>query len=90
MPYGVIEIQDNKIKSIIEKPTHKFFVNAGIYVLEPEFIDKVDGLGYLDMPSLIEQQLEEGVQINSFPVHEYWLDIGRMEEYERANRDMLE
>jgi dTDP-glucose pyrophosphorylase len=90
VPYGVIEICDQKIKSIIEKPTHNFFVNAGIYVLEPELINKVDGISYLDMPTLIEQQLEEGAQINSFPVHEYWLDIGKMEAYERANRDILE
>jgi len=90
VPYGVIEICDQKIKSIIEKPTHNFFVNAGIYVLEPELINKVDGISYLDMPTLIEQQLKEGAQINSFPVHEYWLDIGKMEAYERANRDILE
>ena len=90
VPYGVIEICDQKIKSIIEKPTHNFFVNAGIYVLEPELINKVDGISYLDMPTLIEQELEEGAQINSFPVHEYWLDIGKMEAYERANRDILE
>jgi dTDP-glucose pyrophosphorylase len=90
VPYGVIEIHDQKIKSIIEKPIHNFFVNAGIYVLEPELINKVDGIGYLDMPSLIEQQLKEGIQINSFPVHEYWLDIGRVDSYERANRDILE
>ena len=90
VPYGVIEICDQKIKSITEKPTHNFFVNAGIYVLEPELINKVDGISYLDMPTLIEQQLEEGAQINSFPVHEYWLDIGKMEAYERANRDILE
>ncbi len=90
VPYGVIETNGNQITSIIEKPVHNFFVNAGIYVLEPELVQKVNGFGYLDMPNLLEQQIEAGAQINSFPVHEYWLDIGRMEEYERAKRDVVE
>lgn len=88
VPYGVIETVGNKITSIVEKPVHKFFVNAGIYVLEPELIDQVDGLKYLDMPTLLESQIESGEQINSFPLHEYWLDIGHVDEYERANREI--
>ena len=89
VPYGVIKTNDHLITSIVEKPIHKFFVNAGIYVLEKRLINKVDGLKYLDMPNLLEEQILQGEQVNSFPLHEYWLDIGHMEEYERANRDSL-
>ena len=89
VPYGVIETSNQQITSIIEKPVHNFFVNAGIYVLEPELIQKVDGIACLDMPNLLEEQILKGEKISSFPIHEYWLDIGRMEEYERAKKDII-
>ncbi|MCP3672118.1 MAG: CBS domain-containing protein [Gammaproteobacteria bacterium] len=87
VPYGVIEAKDGVIKGVIEKPVHKFFVNAGIYVLSQDLVKSVDGTRYLDMPHLLDESIRSGSQVNSFPIHEYWLDIGRMEEFERANRD---
>jgi dTDP-glucose pyrophosphorylase/predicted transcriptional regulator len=88
VPYGVIEREGYRIKSIIEKPIHKFFVNAGIYVLEPVLVKKVDGKDYLDMPTLLEQCIESGDQVNMFPVHEYWLDMGRIKDYEQAQTEI--
>lgn len=88
VPYGVIEREGYRIKSIIEKPIHKFFVNAGIYVLEPVLVKKVDGKDYLDMPALLEQCIKSGDQVNMFPVHEYWLDMGRIKDYEQAQTEI--
>ena len=88
VPYGVVESEDGRIKSIVEKPIHNFFVNAGIYVLNPSLLEMIDGHNYLDMPSFLELRIDAGDQIGMFPVHEYWLDIGRMEEYERAQCDI--
>ncbi len=85
VPYGVIEQDGHIIKSIVEKPTHNFFINAGIYVLNRNLLGCIDGNSYLDMPNFLKQQIELGDKISMFPVHEYWLDIGRMEEYERAH-----
>ncbi len=87
VPYGVVEIDDCRIKEIKEKPIHKFFVNAGIYVLNRNLIKKVDGKSYLDMTDFLESELDIG-KVNAFPVHEYWLDIGHIEEYERANKEV--
>jgi NDP-sugar pyrophosphorylase family protein len=87
VPYGVIKAEGQVIKSVIEKPVHKFFVNAGIYVLSQELVKSVPGSDYLDMPQLLDESIRTGAQVNSFPIHEYWLDIGQMEEFERANRD---
>ncbi len=84
VPYGVVEQDGFKIKSIIEKPTHNFFINAGIYVLNSSVRENIDGSSYLDMPQLLQQQIENGENVNMFPIHEYWLDIGREEEYVRA------
>ena len=86
VPYGVVEIDDYNIKRITEKPVHKFFVNAGIYVLNRSLINKVDGKSCLDMTDFLEKELNNG-GVNAFPIHEYWLDIGQMEEYEKANRE---
>jgi dTDP-glucose pyrophosphorylase/predicted transcriptional regulator len=86
VPYGVVEIDKYNIKRIKEKPVHQFFVNAGIYVLDKSLIDKINGKCYLDMTDFLEKELNNG-GVNAFPIHEYWLDIGRIEEYEKANRE---
>jgi NDP-sugar pyrophosphorylase family protein len=63
-------------------------VNAGIYVLDSKLINKIDRNSYLDMPNFFETQIKNGDNISAFPIHEYWLDIGRIEEYERANKEI--
>ena len=90
VPYGVVGIENGSVTSIVEKPIHKFFVNAGIYILEPELISRIEKNSYLDMPNFFESQLDRGEKISVFPVHEYWLDIGRMEEYEKANKEAVD
>jgi NDP-sugar pyrophosphorylase family protein len=64
-------------------------VNAGIYVLDPALVKSVDGKTYLDMPSLLKSRIENGEQVDTFPLHEYWIDIGHLEEFERANREVV-
>jgi len=87
VPYGVVNIDEGKIKSIEEKPVHKFFVSAGIYLLNPECIDLVPEEQFYDMPTLFEQLIAQKKNTISFPLREYWLDIGRIEEYDKANRE---
>lgn len=84
VPYGVIEFDETRLRSIIEKPTHKHFVNAGIYVLSPEALDHVASGEWLDMPTLFERALAKGQIASVFPMQEYWIDIGRMEDLDRA------
>lgn len=84
IPYGVIQSEGHRIRSMVEKPVHKFFVNAGIYVLSPELLRSVQPGTRIDMPTVLEQRMAEGHEVNVFPMHEYWLDIGRMEDFQRA------
>ena len=84
VPYGVIESEGHRIRSMVEKPVHRFFVNAGIYVLAPELVHGVAPGVRIDMPTLLEQHIDRGRTVNMFPIHEYWLDIGRMEDFQRA------
>ena len=87
VPFGVVEIENHKIQGIDEKPVHRFFVNAGIYVLEPGLIDLISKGEYFDMTELFARAIEEGHKTLAFPIHEYWLDVGRIDDLDRANHD---
>ena len=87
VPFGVVNVgsSNNKIIGIDEKPVQKFFINAGIYLLEPEVLEDVAKNSYLDMPDLFKILLKKEKSTSVFPIHEYWLDIGRIEDYKKAN-----
>lgn len=87
IPYGVVTLDTYKISSIEEKPIHRFFVNAGIYVLEPETLEMIPRNSYLDMPSLFRAFAAQKLDTVAFPIREYWLDIGRLDDFERAQGD---
>jgi dTDP-glucose pyrophosphorylase len=87
VPYGVVNIDEGKITSIEEKPVQNFFVSAGIYMLEPSCLNLIPSDAFFDMPTLFTKLIELGESTASFPLREYWLDIGRIEEYEKANNE---
>ncbi len=87
IPYGVVRGDGGQVAEITEKPVQKFFVNAGIYVLEPDILDQCRPKEAVDMPDLLRLAMRKGGKVNMFPIHEYWLDIGQMEEYQRAQID---
>lgn len=87
VPYGVVSIENSKIASIEEKPIHKFFVSAGIYMLSPETLDYIPNNEFYDMPTLFENLISKNKNTVSFPLREYWIDIGRIEEFKKANSE---
>lgn len=87
VPYGVVNVSEGRILSIEEKPTHKFFVSAGIYMLSPSVLTYIPDDEFFDMPTLFEKLILNEKNAVSFPIREYWLDIGRMSDYERANNE---
>ena len=86
-PYGVIEVDGINFQSMVEKPSFRQLVNAGIYVLNPSVIKLVREEKYLDMPELIMMCKEKRKKIIVYPVHEYWLDIGKPETLDKAHYD---
>ncbi len=90
VPYGVIKTEDQYMEGIEEKPTERYFVNAGIYVLEPETLDYVPENEFFDMPDLFECLTENGLEATVFPVREYWQDVGRKEDFQRVNGEYEE
>ena len=87
MPYGVIECEGPRVRQVREKPLFGFLVNAGIYLLEPSVHHYIPQ-GRFDMTDLIKRLLEDRRPVVSFPIIEYWLDIGQHEDYEQAQKDV--
>lgn len=90
VPFGVVKLDQHRILSIEEKPVQRFFVNAGIYVLESEVLKMIPHDTHLDMPSLFELLIVKEMETAVFPIREYWLDIGRIDDFERANGEYSE
>jgi NDP-sugar pyrophosphorylase family protein len=88
VPFGVVSMSGHSLSRIVEKPTHHFFVSAGIYVLEPAALKRLRRGARCNMPDLIEalRKSRRG-SVSCFPIREYWIDIGRIEEYRRAQND---
>ncbi len=88
VPYGVVECDGVRVAGLREKPTYTSFVNAGVYLLEPAAFDHIEGDGPMNMTDLIGRLIEAGETVVSFPIHEYWMDIGRLDDYDKAQRDV--
>jgi len=86
IPYGVVNLDSSKnIISIEEKPQYSYFVNGGIYLINPEVLDYIPKNEFFDMPSLFEILIKDGKICTTYTIKEYWLDIGRLSDYEKAN-----
>ena len=90
IPYGVVHMTENDLTGIEEKPIHRSMVSAGIYVLEPETLNRLPKGGHYEMPELLQGLVNDGKKLAGFPIHEYWLDIGRLEDLERAHEFFAE
>lgn len=87
VPYGVVNIDNGEIKSIVEKPKQSFFVSGGIYMLSPQVLEFIPDDEFFDMPTLFELLIASGKNAVSFPIHDYWLDVGRVDDYKQANSE---
>ena len=84
VPYGVAEVDSYRLIALEEKPVQRFFINGGIYVLNPEVLAHIQPNSYCDMPTVFNNLIAEKAETVVFPVREYWLDLGRMEDFARA------
>lgn len=87
VPYGVVNTIGRDIKTIEEKPTLEFFVSGGVYVLEPSCLDLIPKDKFYDMPTLFEDVLNKKFKSITYPIKDYWLDIGRHDDFEKANSE---
>ncbi|MBO1924515.1 nucleotidyltransferase family protein [Thiomicrorhabdus sp. 6S3-12] len=88
VPYGVVEIENETVQQIVEKPIYRYFVNAGIYVLSPKQISAIPYNEFYDMPTLLDElTLDPDAKVGAFPITEYWKDIGHLPDFEQAQVD---
>lgn len=87
VPFGVVTTDGVKVKGLVEKPEHRFLVNAGIYLLEPSVCKHIPREQRFDMTDLIATLLAHAHKVIAFPVSEYWIDVGDLENYEQARAD---
>jgi len=90
IPYGVVKLDEHRILNVIEKPNYYYYVNAGIYCLSPDVLHYIPKDGYFDMTELFIKLIKLSKCVGSFPLREYWMDVGRMDDYHQADQDYFE
>lgn len=88
VPYGVVESDGVHVRRVVEKPTYRYFVNAGIYLLEPRTHELIPKNKRFDMTDLISTAIDQGWPVVTFPIWEYWRDIGQHQDYVEAQADV--
>ena len=87
IPFGVVQTDGIDLAGFDEKPTYKYLVNAGIYVVNPELLALLPRHQFTDMPTLLLESQNSGYRVAVCPIHEYWLDVGRPDSLSKAQDD---
>ena len=87
IPYGVINTSGLELETIEEKPTYNFLVSAGIYIIKPSILKYIKKNTFFDMPDLVSIIKSNNSKVITFPIHEYWLDVGRPENLEKVSKE---
>ena len=88
IPYAVLETQMGEVKSFKEKPTYTYFSNGGVYLMKKEMLNYLPKNDFYNATDLMEELIHKGHKVISVPFNGYWLDIGRHEDYEKAQVDI--
>lgn len=88
IPYGVIETNGDQITTLKEKPTYTYYSNAGIYIFKREHVDIIPKNEFFNATDLLETLIAKGKKVLHYPILEYWLDIGKPHDYEKAQQDV--
>ena len=90
VPYGVVNSGDNgELLSMEEKPTLSYFINTGMYIINPETIDLIPGDTMFHMTHLVEKVMKQGGKVGTYPISEdSFLDMGEFEEMKRMEQKL--
>ena len=83
----MVDVEQSRVCRLQEKPSLTNFINAGIYVLEPATLGRLKPGERCDMTTLLQRVMDDGEEVVAFPIREYWLDIGRLDDFAKANGD---
>nr|WP_256471388.1 nucleotidyltransferase family protein [Solitalea agri] len=88
IPYAVLETNDHSVVSFVEKPTYTFYSNGGIYLINKEILSWVPKNQIFHATDLMQEVIKRGAKLTNYPLLDYWLDIGRHEDYIKAQEDI--
>lgn len=88
IPYAVLETNNGHVVNFKEKPTYTYYSNGGIYLIKKTALDYLPKDAFFNATDLMEKLIEAGKKVVSYPLSGYWLDIGKHEDYEKAQRDL--
>ena len=89
LSYGILEMnEENEVQNIREKPTYTYHINTGIYLMRRELLELVPRGKRFDAVELIHTAMHSGYKVSSFPLLDYWIDIGQMEDFHKAQEDI--
>ena len=88
VPYAVLETTNGHVVNFKEKPTYTYYSNAGIYLMKREVLDYIPKNEFYDTTDLMEELIADGKKVFSYPHTGYWLDVGKHEDFEKAQKDI--
>lgn len=89
VPYAVLEVNEtNIVKSLKEKPRYTYYSNAGIYILKRQLLNMIPDNKFFDITDLMDRVIEMNLKLITYPINGYWLDIGKHEDFKKAQEDI--
>lgn len=88
IPYAVLETSNGRVKNFKEKPSYTYFSNGGIYLMKREIVDIIPKNEFYNATDLMEKLIKSGKKVISYPLNGYWLDIGKHEDFKKAQEDI--
>lgn len=89
VPYGIMQTSENDfISALIEKPTYTYYANAGIYLLDKWLLSKIPTGQLYNATDLMQELIDVKQGLVHYPILQYWLDIGKMNDYLKAQEDI--
>jgi len=89
VPYAVLEVDNGiEVKSLKEKPRYTYYSNAGIYIIKKALLKMIPENQFYDITDLMERVLEMNLKLITFPINGYWLDVGKHEDFKKAQEDI--
>ena len=88
IPYAILEMEDDRVISLKEKPSYTYYSNAGIYLMKKEVVDIIPKNEHFNATDLMDSLIESGKKVGYYPILGYWLDIGKMDDFVKAQEDI--
>lgn len=88
IPYAVLETSNGTVKNFKEKPTYTYYSNGGIYLIKKGMLKYIPQDTFFNATDLMDELIKKGLKVISFPFSGYWLDVGKHEDFEKAQIDI--